>query len=425
MRPSSATRLAATFAAALVCAAGTTPAHALDAAEVFQRTSPSVWAVRALDAQQKPIGFGSAVVIAPGRVVTACHVLARAKSIELRRENQVYEARLESPDVERDLCMLSAPQLRAPPARVAAGSTRIGQHVYAVHYPQGLGITLGEGLISGVGSEDPQLPPIQTTAVLPPGSAGGGLFDEQGMLVAITTLVPKSAQAGAGLHFARPASWIAEVAQRAEAQLSKRAAAPSGTSASTDLPAVGSSWKYSYRDRRYPGPQRIFTVRVTGVVGSEVQELTSVEGGSTYASLTNAKGFLFSGRRLVGDAVATELAPYIQPPVLARLVSDPSRPEGYPAKGKWTISEAAVENDAAVVGAGTFKTVKVMVSGSVARYGSANIAASDLLEPVRFRYTAWYAAETHRYVQTRHETWNRINDQLGDEFVELLEYKRK
>ena len=412
------------IASVLVLAAR--PALALDAAQVFEKVAPSVWAVRGLDAQKKPIEFGSAVVIAPGKVVTACHVLARAKAVELRRENQVYEARLESPDVERDLCILSVPRLGAPPARLAAAPAKIGQHVYVVHYPQDLGVTLGEGLISGLGSEDPKLPPIQTTAVLPPGSAGGGLFDDQGALVGVTTLIPRPSPAAARLQFALPASWIAEAAPRAEAQLAKRAASPAGRTAA-GLPAVGSSWKYSHRDRQYRGPARIFTVRVSGLNGGEVQEITSVDGGPSASSNINPMALRFIARHLAGENIALELAPYLTAEGLAKLAGDPQRPEGYPYEGPWQITEPAVESDDIVIAAGTFKTVRLQVSGKQVlitpglTFGG---TTTGLLIPTRFRYTAWYSPQMNRLVQTRHETWNRTGSQIGDEFVELVEYRK-
>src|SRR5690349_15108724 len=82
-------------------------AAALDPSEVFAKVSPSVWAVRGLDANEKPIVYGSGVVIGPGRVVTNCHVLAKAKAIQVRRSNVAYYGKLEHADIERDLCIIS------------------------------------------------------------------------------------------------------------------------------------------------------------------------------------------------------------------------------------------------------------------------------------------------------------------------------
>ena len=68
--------LAALSALGLLPAA---PAWALSPAELFAQVAPSVWRVQTLDADGLLLGQGSAVVVAPGLLVTNCHVLARAR----------------------------------------------------------------------------------------------------------------------------------------------------------------------------------------------------------------------------------------------------------------------------------------------------------------------------------------------------------
>src|SRR6185369_6170836 len=131
-------------AAMLVCR----QAAALDPSEVFAKVAPSVWAVRGLDANEKPIVYGSGVVIGPGRVVTNCHVLAKAKAIQVRRSNVAYYGKLEHADVERDLCIISIAEFNAPAvAVVPLASVRVGQRAYAIGNPERLDLTLSEGLI--------------------------------------------------------------------------------------------------------------------------------------------------------------------------------------------------------------------------------------------------------------------------------------
>jgi S1-C subfamily serine protease len=67
---------------AALLAAG--PAAALEPDVLFAKVSGSVWAIRTFDAQSRPLSAGSAVVIAPGRLVTNCHVLAKASSFVVR-----------------------------------------------------------------------------------------------------------------------------------------------------------------------------------------------------------------------------------------------------------------------------------------------------------------------------------------------------
>jgi hypothetical protein len=197
---------------------GTT--HALEPDTIFERVSPSVWTVRALDAQEKPITSGSAVVVGPGRLITNCHVLRQARSIQIRQDNVTYAATLEFPDAERDLCQLAVRNFRAPALTIApAGTLKVGQRVYAIGSPQGLELTLSDGLISSLRSGEGGAPLIQTSAPISPGSSGGGLFDTEARLIGITSFQRKESQ---NLNFALPAQWIAEVPERGQAALDKR-----------------------------------------------------------------------------------------------------------------------------------------------------------------------------------------------------------
>ncbi|MGH9440374.1 MAG: trypsin-like peptidase domain-containing protein, partial [Terriglobia bacterium] len=79
----------------------------------------------------------------------------------------------------------------------------VGEKVYAIGAPEGLELTISEGLISGLRDFDKERV-IQTSAAISPGSSGGGLFDAEGRLVGITTFYLKGGQS---LNFALPAEW--------------------------------------------------------------------------------------------------------------------------------------------------------------------------------------------------------------------------
>ena len=69
--------LAPLLLAAAVLATG---AHAATPEEIVENVSPGLWHVQTLNAAGQPLRGGSAVVIAPGRLVTSCRVLAQAAS---------------------------------------------------------------------------------------------------------------------------------------------------------------------------------------------------------------------------------------------------------------------------------------------------------------------------------------------------------
>lgn len=214
----------------LALAAGA--AAALEPEALFSKVSGSVWAVRTFDAQERPLRAGSAVVIAAGRLVTNCHVLAKASSFVIKQDNVTYGATLEFPDPARDLCQIKVANFTAPPVVLApAGSARVGQRVYAVGNPRGLENTLSEGILSGLrgggGAGEPEARLLQTTAAISPGSSGGGLFDSEGRLLGITSF---GARDGGSLNFAMPVEFLAELPARAKAMLEARAREPAGSS---------------------------------------------------------------------------------------------------------------------------------------------------------------------------------------------------
>ena len=78
----------------------------------------------------------------------------------------------------------------------------IGETVYTIGSPKGLDRTFAQGLLSGLRKMD-GVEYIQTTAPVSEGSSGGGLFDDRGNLIGITTFTMRGAQ---NLNFAIAAS---------------------------------------------------------------------------------------------------------------------------------------------------------------------------------------------------------------------------
>ena len=176
-------------------------AVALTPAEVFSIASPSIVVVRALDKKLRDIASGSGVVIRSGLIATNCHVLNAGTHYLAGRIGRFNPATLVDADIDRDLCLLSASGIDS--AAVMMGSAtglRVGAPVYAIGAPQGLELSLSDGLVSQLRGES-QEPLIQTTAPISPGSSGGGLFDSSARLVGITTFFAKDGQ---NLNFAIP-----------------------------------------------------------------------------------------------------------------------------------------------------------------------------------------------------------------------------
>ena len=131
------------------------------------------------------------------------------------------DARTAARDEERDLCLLFVSELSEPPAAIptATGRARdlsIGEEVFAVGSPRGLDLSFTRGIVSQLRGDfgKQSAPVIQTDAAISPGSSGGGLFNEDGKLVGITTF-KHSGEGSEGLSFAVPAEWVAELQAQA------------------------------------------------------------------------------------------------------------------------------------------------------------------------------------------------------------------
>jgi TonB family protein len=222
MVPRQCIRSALLYCATLVAASSRV--DAMDAEQVFEKASASVLTVESQDGAGITMGLGSGVVIAPGEIITNCHVVRNAVLLQVKKEGRSSPAYLHFADTARDLCQLQASQAASfsRPVRglVATTDLRVGQRVYAVGSPRGLELTLSDGLISGLRhGADGSIERIQTTAPISPGSSGGGLFDQDGRLVGITTSHFKESQ---NLNFALPANWILELSSKQPDLLEQR-----------------------------------------------------------------------------------------------------------------------------------------------------------------------------------------------------------
>jgi len=191
-----------------LCATLPQSALALTASQVYEQVKDSVVVVKAYDRQGKLAGMGSGVVLPSDDIITNYHVVKAGVRYTVGRGKQATPATLKASDPDKDLCLLHAPGLVAESAHLGkAARLKVGDPVYAVGAPQGLELSLSEGIVSQLRGGPPPL--IQTTVAISKGSSGGGLFNAEGELVGITTFYLKDSQS---LNFALPVEWIGEVA---------------------------------------------------------------------------------------------------------------------------------------------------------------------------------------------------------------------
>lgn len=209
-------KIATLAAAAGLAGLSLAPAQAMPPDRLYSMLAPSVWRVFGVDRDKKPLRQGSAVVIAPEILLTNCHVLKGARSIFVTQANVVHVAHLQYADPERDMCQIVARNLKAPAATLG-NSERVvvGQRIYTLGAPLNLELTLSDGLVSSMRrDEQGQLHYIQISAPVSHGSSGGGLFDEEGRLIGITSAIFASGQ---NLNLAIPVQWQRDLARRSRA----------------------------------------------------------------------------------------------------------------------------------------------------------------------------------------------------------------
>lgn len=179
--------------------------------EIYEQAAKSTVVIRNLDGAGQPQSMGSGVVLPSKNVVTNCHVVKNAGQIRIRVGQKEYSASLRYSDWERDVCALSVPGIDAPPVSVGSTSKlKVGARVYAIGAPKGLELSLSEGIVSSL-RETKGGRYIQTTAAISPGSSGGGLYDDNGTLIGLTTFYLAEGQ---NLNFALPVEWIEELPKR-------------------------------------------------------------------------------------------------------------------------------------------------------------------------------------------------------------------
>jgi serine protease Do len=144
--------------------------------------------------------LGSGIQLAPGKIVTNCHVFRDAKQYtreSMRVVNvltrKVFEVQKYAYDEDHDICMLYAPLAQGQSVALASSSElEAAAPVYSIGFPGGQ-LTSSSGYFlrkAALNGEDA----VFTTNYCQPGSSGGGLFDGQGRLIGIVFGVRRSPQ---------------------------------------------------------------------------------------------------------------------------------------------------------------------------------------------------------------------------------------
>jgi serine protease Do/serine protease DegQ len=170
--------------------------------------------------QREVRGMGSGLVVsADGYIATNHHVIA-SRNGDLVDEIMVklpdgreFEAEIIGSDPDTDVAVLKVETGDELPYLTISDSDnlRVGDIVFAVGNPLGVGLTVTQGIVSGVGRTDLGILGlsgyenfIQTDASINVGNSGGPLIDVHGRVVGINTAILSRTGGNIGIGFAIP-----------------------------------------------------------------------------------------------------------------------------------------------------------------------------------------------------------------------------
>ncbi|HLW27439.1 MAG TPA: Do family serine endopeptidase [Kiloniellales bacterium] len=162
--------------------------------------------------QRQVLSAGSGVIVDAGRglVLTNNHVIENADQIVVSLfDGRQEPAEVVGTDPATDIALLrvSGRELQAAP--IGNSSTlQVGDLVFAIGNPFGLGQTITSGIISALGrtgiNQGGYEDFIQTDASINPGNSGGALVNSRGELIGINTAILSRSGGNIGIGFAVP-----------------------------------------------------------------------------------------------------------------------------------------------------------------------------------------------------------------------------
>ena len=167
----------------------------------------------------RPHALGSGVILTEdGYIVTNNHVIEDAEDITviLPDSKDEYKAKLIGTDKESDLAVIKIEAKNLKPIKLAnADSLRVGDVVFAVGNPFGVGESVTQGIISALNKNRVGINQyenfIQTDASINPGNSGGALVDSRGALIGINSVIISRSGGNNGIGFAIPVDMVKNI----------------------------------------------------------------------------------------------------------------------------------------------------------------------------------------------------------------------
>jgi len=174
-----------------------------------------------LDRESKQEGLGSGVIVSPdGYILTNNHVVEGADELKVSlTDDREFTAKLIGTDPKTDIAVIKIDADKLPVVTLAdSDKTRVGDVVFAVGNPLGVGQTVTMGIVSAKGRSLGILGDvggyedfIQTDAAINMGNSGGALIDAKGRLVGVNSAILSPSRGNIGIGFAVPVNLAASI----------------------------------------------------------------------------------------------------------------------------------------------------------------------------------------------------------------------
>jgi Do/DeqQ family serine protease len=171
--------------------------------------------------EQKQKGLGSGVIISSdGFIITNNHVVEEADEVKvLLNDERELTAKVIGTDPKTDVAVIKIEATNLPAATLADSTKlRVGDVVFAIGNPLGVGQTVTMGIVSATGRRVGILEDvggyedfIQTDAAINQGNSGGALIDARGRLVGINSAILSTSQGNIGIGFAIPVNLASNI----------------------------------------------------------------------------------------------------------------------------------------------------------------------------------------------------------------------
>lgn len=169
------------------------------------------------DREQKLSGLGSGVIISSdGYILTNNHVVEEADELKVAlSDDRELTAKLIGTDPKTDIAVIKIDATNLPFVTLSdSEKLRVGDIVFAIGNPLGIGQTVTMGIVSATGRKNVNLLTdrapdayedfIQTDAAINMGNSGGALVDAKGRLVGINSGIATTNRGNIGIGFAVP-----------------------------------------------------------------------------------------------------------------------------------------------------------------------------------------------------------------------------